>query len=135
MTFIATRNPERRATLSARYEVPRSVSTADEVLQLDDIDLVSIHVPDHLHAALTLAALAAVKHFFVEKPLGTNVEEITTVIDVAVHLPVRERAIAEHRSQPSPYEGLPNDLYRAFLERVYLHRAGPGLSAHTDPFA
>ena len=80
---IATRNPERRATLSARYEVPRSVSTADELLQLDDIDLVSIHVPDHLHAALTLAALAAGKHVFVEKPLGTNVEEITTVIERA----------------------------------------------------
>jgi len=47
--------------------------------------------------------------------MGTPDEEITTVIDAAEHLPARERAMAVHASQTSPYDGLPEDLRRAFL--------------------
>jgi LmbE family N-acetylglucosaminyl deacetylase len=57
--------------------------------------------------------------------LGTPDEQITTVIDAARHLPVRERAIALHASQTSPFEGLPADLRRAFLADVHLRRVMP----------
>jgi LmbE family N-acetylglucosaminyl deacetylase len=57
--------------------------------------------------------------------LGTPDEQITTVIDAAEHLPARERAIALHASQTSPFEGLPDDLRRAFLADVHLRRVHP----------
>jgi LmbE family N-acetylglucosaminyl deacetylase len=47
--------------------------------------------------------------------LGTPADEITTVIDTAADLPVREAAMAAHRSQVSPYAALPDDLRAAFL--------------------
>jgi LmbE family N-acetylglucosaminyl deacetylase len=62
--------------------------------------------------------------------LGTPDDDITTVIDAAEHLPVRERAMAVHASQTSPYEGLPADLRRAFLADVHLRRVHP--AAHLD---
>jgi LmbE family N-acetylglucosaminyl deacetylase len=57
--------------------------------------------------------------------LGTRDDEITTVLDVAEHLPARERAIALHASQASPFAGLPDDLYRDFLAVDRLRRVRP----------
>ena len=57
--------------------------------------------------------------------LGTPDEDITTVLAAAEHLPARERAMAVHASQTSPYEGLPDDLRRAFLADVHLRRVHP----------
>ncbi|HET8588414.1 MAG TPA: PIG-L deacetylase family protein [Nakamurella sp.] len=57
--------------------------------------------------------------------LGTPDELLSTVIDAADHLPARERAIAVHSSQTSPFEGLPDDLRRAFLADVHLRQVLP----------
>ena len=57
--------------------------------------------------------------------IGTPDDQLTTVIPAAQHLEARERAIAVHRSQTSPFEGLPPDLRRAFLESVHLQRVLP----------
>ena len=63
---------------------------------------------------------------YVELPdIGTPDEELTTVIDTAEHLAVRETAIALHRSQRSPFEGLPDPLRHAFLGREHLIRVNP----------
>lgn len=55
--------------------------------------------------------------------LGTPDADISVVVDTADHLEVRERAIAVHATQTSPYDGLPDDLRRAFLTREHLVRA------------
>jgi LmbE family N-acetylglucosaminyl deacetylase len=52
--------------------------------------------------------------------------EVTDVLDVAEVLPVRERAIAEHRSQSSPFVGLSDELRAAFLTTDHLVRVLPG---------
>jgi LmbE family N-acetylglucosaminyl deacetylase len=57
--------------------------------------------------------------------LGTPDEQLTTVLDTSEHLPRRGEAIAAHRSQTSPFEGLPDDLREAFLGRDHLIRAVP----------
>ena len=56
---------------------------------------------------------------------GTPDADLTTVIDSAALLPQRERAIAAHRSQVAPFEGLPPDLYRDFLTVERLQRVRP----------
>jgi LmbE family N-acetylglucosaminyl deacetylase len=53
---------------------------------------------------------------YLEVPdLGTPDELITTVLDVREHLATRRDAIRAHRSQPSPYDDLPDELAEAFL--------------------
>ena len=54
--------------------------------------------------------------------LGTPDEQIAIVLDTTDHLEARERAIAVHASQTSPYDGLPDELRRAFLTREHLLR-------------
>lgn len=55
--------------------------------------------------------------------LGTPDEQVTVVLETDAHLEARERAIAIHASQTSPFEGLPPDLRRDFLTREHLIRA------------
>ncbi|WP_243059393.1 PIG-L deacetylase family protein [Nocardioides sp. SR21] len=55
--------------------------------------------------------------------LGTPDEHVALVIDTSAHLDARERAIAVHASQTSPFEGLPPELRRDFLTREHLVRA------------
>ena len=52
--------------------------------------------------------------------LGTPDNEVTLTIDTEQHHEARERAMAVHASQTSPYEGLPTGLRRAFLTREHL---------------
>jgi predicted dehydrogenase len=47
----------------------RSEETAADVIARNDVDVVDLCVPNHLHAPLALDALAAGKHVVVEKPL------------------------------------------------------------------
>lgn len=60
-----------------------------------------------------------------EAALGTPDEEITTVVDTAEHYEARWEAIRCHVSQTSPYDALPEDLRRAFLETDHLRRVRP----------
>lgn len=88
-------------------------------------DHARVHTPDMEHLDADVAAL------------GTPDEELTTVVDVSTHLPQRERAIAVHASQTSPFEGLPDDLRRAFLATDHLkriHPAWPGGDPETSLF-
>jgi LmbE family N-acetylglucosaminyl deacetylase len=52
--------------------------------------------------------------------LGTPDEQITHVVDTSDFWQQRWTAIRAHRSQTSPFEGLPDDLARAFLCREHL---------------
>ena len=48
-----------------------------------DIDAVMIATPDHMHAPITLAALWAGKHVYVEKPMAHSIEEAREMARVA----------------------------------------------------
>ena len=52
--------------------------------------------------------------------LGRPDAEVTDVLDTSHVLECREAAMAEHRSQTSPFDGLSDDLRRAFLTRDHL---------------
>ena len=57
------------------------------------------------------------EHVRDEEPvLGTPDEQISTLIDVREHRAQLAIAMAEHASQDSPYDGLPDDLRDAFLD-------------------
>jgi N-acetyl-1-D-myo-inositol-2-amino-2-deoxy-alpha-D-glucopyranoside deacetylase len=66
--------------------------------------------------------------------LGTPDAAITTVIDVAAHVPVRWRAIRAHASQASPYDDLPEELQQEFLatDRLQLVRGEDRLAASRE---
>jgi len=54
-----------------------------EVLTRDDVDVVDVCTPGHLHHEIARAALAAGKHVIVEKPLTNTIEESLELVDAA----------------------------------------------------
>ena len=48
-----------------------------------DLDSVKIMTPDHLHAAISLAAMRKRKHVIMHKPLSNRVAEVRMVVDAA----------------------------------------------------
>lgn len=52
-----------------------------EILNRDDIDVVIINTPDHLHGRMALDSIAAGKHVFCEKPMVQKIEEGYPVVE------------------------------------------------------
>jgi LmbE family N-acetylglucosaminyl deacetylase len=74
---------------------------------------------------------------YVDLELGRADDEITTIVDVTHVMETRRAAIAEHRTQMSPFTGVPPELERRILSRDFFVRAVPpwdGGPTETDLF-
>ncbi|HEV8655222.1 MAG TPA: Gfo/Idh/MocA family oxidoreductase [Candidatus Limnocylindria bacterium] len=56
------------------------VASAEEVCAADDVDLVVVATPTHLHAEYTIAAAKAGKHVFCEKPIARTREQAEAMV-------------------------------------------------------
>lgn len=59
------------------------VATAEQICTADDVDLVVVATPTHLHAEYATAAANAGKHVFCEKPLARTLEQARTMVHAA----------------------------------------------------
>ncbi|MBW8049846.1 MAG: zinc-binding dehydrogenase [Cytophagales bacterium] len=66
--------------LAKKYSVSMSSTNYDEVLKDKEVDAVMITTRHNLHAEMTIKALQAGKHVFVEKPLVITETELKNVI-------------------------------------------------------
>lgn len=60
---------------SKKYNIPNSYDDYHKMLKDEDIDLVSVCVPNFLHKEVAIAAAEAGKHIVCEKPLATTLED------------------------------------------------------------
>lgn len=65
------------------FRVPRVVEDYREMLRMDDIQAVSICVPNKYHASMSIDALNAGKHVLCEKPPAINGDEAQRMVDAA----------------------------------------------------
>jgi predicted dehydrogenase len=80
---IATASGISAHDVGKRYAFAYAVSSAEEVLDDPDVNLVVIGTRHDLHAELARKALERDKHVFVEKPLALNDEQLESVLEVA----------------------------------------------------
>ena len=69
---ICRRQKKLAEELTKRYGVQNYYTDFNEMIQSNDIDVVSLAVPNHLHYTMTLLALDHGKHVVCEKPLALN---------------------------------------------------------------
>lgn len=67
--------------LAKKYGFSQSATDNDEIWKDPDIDLVLITTRHNQHASMSVKALQAGKHLFVEKPLALNQTELDNIID------------------------------------------------------
>jgi len=77
--------PERAKTGAERYGAPGAKVFTDyrELLEMKDLDAVSICTPNNLHAPMTIDALKAGKHVLCEKPMAITSEEADAMVKTA----------------------------------------------------
>jgi predicted dehydrogenase len=88
LAAVAGRNPEASASAATRLRAERAASSAEELVEAEDIDVVHICTPNHLHAPLAERAMAAGKHVVCEKPLSTDLESARRLAGLASAAPV-----------------------------------------------
>jgi len=67
----------------------------------DDVDAVVVTTPPHLHAEITLAALASGKHVLCEKPLSRTLDEAQAMVDAAARAGRVLKCGFNHRHHPA----------------------------------
>lgn len=65
------------------WQVSDGYEDYNEMFSRQDIDLISLCVPNYLHKQIGTAALEAGKHVISEKPLATTLEDAQAMIDAA----------------------------------------------------
>jgi predicted dehydrogenase len=88
---LVGRDADAVAAAAGQYGWTESATDWREVLDRDDIDIVDVCVPGHLHAEVAIAALEAGKHVIAEKPLANTMAEAEKM--VATAKAARERGV------------------------------------------
>lgn len=78
--YIASANGLNGTLLAKKHKISFSTSDYTEILKDQDVDLVVITTRHNHHATMTIAALEAKKHVFVEKPLALTNDELEAII-------------------------------------------------------
>ena len=69
---VAASTPRRSAAARAELGAERDFASAEELVRSDDVDVVHVCTPNHLHVPLALAAIEAGKSVVCEKPVGLD---------------------------------------------------------------
>ena len=80
---VAASTPASAEDAAARLGAERAFAEAEALVTSPDVDVVHICTPNHLHAPLATAALAAGKHVVCEKPLAVDGAEARALVAAA----------------------------------------------------
>jgi predicted dehydrogenase len=80
---VAASTPASGRAAAARLGAERAFADAEALATASGVDVVHICTPNHLHAPLAEAALAAGKHVVCEKPLATAAEDARRLVALA----------------------------------------------------
>src|SRR3954468_12939203 len=80
---VAASTPESARRAAAALGAERAFENAEALVAADDVDVVHICTPNHLHVPLSEAALAAGKHVILEKPIAMDADSAQAITDAA----------------------------------------------------
>jgi len=128
---VATTRPE--TAERAAQEIGCDIWTADyrELLARDDVDVVDCCVPNHKHAEVVLAAAAAGKHIYCEKPLAFNVAEGQQMVVAVEKAGIKTQLTFNFRFFPAITRAR-QLVQEGFLGRVFSFRGRYYRSSYID---
>ncbi len=81
LVAAASPNPEHIWDFHRRFDIPHAFADYNDMLASGLVDAITIACPNDLHCEVTLAAAAAGKHVFVDKPMAMNLAECDRMIE------------------------------------------------------
>jgi Predicted dehydrogenases and related proteins len=77
---VASPNESRVSAFAGRFDIPHHFTDYRKMLEMDEIAMVVVGVPNDLHCQIAVDAAAAGKHIVMEKPLCLNLAEADQMI-------------------------------------------------------
>jgi predicted dehydrogenase len=116
--------------LAETFAVPRIVTDLAALCRMDDLDVIDICTPPHLHFDQIQQVLAAGKHAICEKPLVSSIQQVDQLIDAEMHAGRRVMPIFQYRFghglqklKRLVEQGLAGQAYLATVEVAWRRRA------------
>ena len=92
------------------------------ILQLKDVDAITIATPDHWHAPMAIAGLQADKHVYVEKPCSHNPAEGALLVQAQLKYGKLVQMGSQQRSSPHTIEVV-DKIHNGLIGRAYYAKA------------
>lgn len=116
LTAIAASSPDTARAAATRFGFGSVETDWRALVAREDIDIVSILTPNHLHYEMALAAAEAGKHILLEKPMAMSVAQCEEMVDAV-------RAAGTTNMVCFNYRRTPAVLYaRALIDEGWLGR-------------
>lgn len=113
---VADVSPERLEEIGAANGVPHLYTDYQAMLARDDLDIVNVCTPNHLHAPIAIAALERGMHVLCEKPLARTVAEGEAMVAAAIKAGRVLKVTFNHRERGDV------QMLRRFIEQGGLGR-------------
>ncbi len=94
---LAGLEEDRLQMLGTTYNIPHLYRYHNELLSHDDLDAVSVCVPNYLHAPIAIEALGRGMHVLCEKPLARTTVEAAAMVDAATKANRVLQVVFNHR--------------------------------------
>jgi predicted dehydrogenase len=101
---------------------PEIYADIRKLFEKNDLDVLSIATPDHWHAPMTILAVQAGKHVYVEKPVCHNLHEAELLIELSKKYKNVVQYGCQGRSGMQNAEGV-KDLHDGLIGDVYFAKA------------
>lgn len=101
---IADVNLDAATQAAEKHNIDTVYESPDDMLDSDEIDAVSIIVPNKFHAPLAIQAMEAGKHVFCEKPPALNAAEAEEMVEAAEKYGVTLMFNFNNRARPESRE-------------------------------
>ncbi|MDQ0253243.1 putative dehydrogenase [Evansella vedderi] len=109
---------QERATEMAELYGAEAFTEWEKVIELDNVDAVSVCLPNYLHAPVSIAALNAGKHVLCEKPMATSQEEAKEMVEAANRIN-KKLMIAHNQRFVSSHQRAKEIIDRGKLGKIY----------------
>ncbi|MDQ1317889.1 MAG: hypothetical protein QG588_1544 [Candidatus Poribacteria bacterium] len=116
---VSTRDPERQSAVSKDYNNIKIVSTVDELLKDDNVQLVIIATPHNTHKDLAIKCMDAGRHVVVDKAMCMNTAEADAMIEASKKNNVM-LSIFQNRRWDSDYLTVKKAINDGLLGNVFL---------------
>ena len=100
---IADLNKDAAQKVADENGIPQVFGSVEELLALEDIDAVTVIVPNKFHAPLAIQVLESGKHVFCEKPPALNAAEVEQMIAAAKKVDKKLMFNFNNRARPESY--------------------------------
>ena len=101
LVAVCTAHQKTAAAAAKKFQVPHALTDFRMMVQMEEVDLVSVSVRVDMHYPIVLAALEAGKHVFCEWPLMVNSQQAQEVYDQARAMGIQHVVGLQSRCSPA----------------------------------